>query len=587
MSGHTISRIANVLHKQFDSLIDMSDCLSRPTEQRQTIFLHRSLAALCIKNLTEADPVQAANAVTDGFEDGCLDAIFFDQRSDSLFIVQAKWSEQGTKAIDVGAANGFVAGVRDLLTPKFERFNDKVKAKESEIRSVLYSERNIRIRLIVVHTSEQSTPNHVTRSIDEFVQELNVPVPIAKVEYLNQAGVYDLITSESAPAQIKLQIGLNDWGQIERPFLAYYGRVHIREVAQWWAEHENALFSKNLRLFYFRSEVNDALQRTLITDPENFWYFNNGITIICNSIVKNLAGAPYHKVGIFTCDGVSIVNGAQTVGTIGGLNGQTSSSNETDPESGDHHWVQVRLISLERCPPDFASRITRAANLQNAVGSREFAAMDPLQHRLSMDFALDRRRYAYKSGEPDPKGDEGCTLADATQALACAHSMALAVQVKREIGQIWADTNAAPYSEIFNSKLTSTHLWRSVLVMRAVDEELQKLKSASAPRADMIGVHMNRVILHLVFKKAEVRANHHDNALESALIEAARRSVHRIFSEVAGYLEEHHPSEYLASLCKNLSKCEELDSCFSNSRKPKAEFQEDLFAASEVRRILS
>jgi hypothetical protein len=138
----------------------------------------------------------------------------------------------------------------------------------------------------------------------------------------------------------------------------------------------------------------------------------------------------------------------------------------------------VRIISLEHSPPDFGRLITRAANLQNAVGNREFAAMDPTQHRLAMDFALDKRRYVYKQGETDPKGDEGCDIAEATQALACAHSTALAVQVKREIGALWADTAAPPYAELFNGSLSATRVWRSVLILRAVDEELQKLKNS-------------------------------------------------------------------------------------------------------------
>jgi len=63
-----------------------------------------------------------------------------------------------------------------------------------------------------------------------------------------------------------------------------------------------------------------------------------------------------------------VLNGAQTVGTIG------SSANDIGSASGSSEdlptWIQVRLISLEGCLPDFGRRITRAANLQNAVGTR-------------------------------------------------------------------------------------------------------------------------------------------------------------------------------------------------------------------------
>jgi hypothetical protein len=249
--------------------------------------------------------------------------------------------------------------------------------------------------------------------------------------------------------------------------------VHVDEISKWWDSYSNALFTQNLRLFYFNSDVNAALNKTLTTNPEFFWYFNNGITVICDSLTKAAAGSPGRLVGVFTCDGVNIVNGAQTVGTIGN-NGVAHRI--PDSQEGPESYVQVRIISLAGCPPEFARSITRAANLQNAVGNREFAAMDPVQHRLATDFALDRRRYVYKTGESDPHGEEGCDIVEATQALACAHSRQLAVQVKREIGTLWADTDGAPYTELFNDELSSAKVWRCVLILRAVDEELQKIE---------------------------------------------------------------------------------------------------------------
>jgi hypothetical protein len=362
-----------------------------------------------------------------------------------------------------------------------------------------------------------------------------------------------LITSESRQQKITLQIGLNQWGCIERPFLAYYGHVHVGEIAEWWKNHSNFLFSQNLRLFYHSSEVNEALKNTLASRPENFWYFNNGITVICDSIVRGLAGSPDHRVGIFTRNGVSVVNGAQTVGSIGNIVGGMPDG--SDPPTG---WAQVRIISLEKCPPEFARSLTRAANLQNAVSNREFAAMDPLQHRLATDFALDRRKYVYKSGEPEPKGDEGCSILEATQALGCAVSVYLAVQVKREIGGLWANTDAPPYTDIFPPELTTAHVWRCVLVMRAVDEELQKLRVSELPRAELVAVHMNRLILHLVFQDSSVRPLNHDGTKDAEIVNAARNAVISIFEKVIEYLEREHPNDYPAPLSKNISKCEKL-----------------------------
>lgn len=555
MSGHTLNRIAHVLEKQFSGRIDMTDWRGRPETETRKAFLSRAVAALCIKNLANVGLNVAAESITDGFEDNGLDAIYFDQNNDVLFLVQSKWSTDGTKPLDAEASGAMVNGVRDLLAARFERFNDKVKAKEPQVTAALYSERPIKISLVTAHTATQVLAPFVKRKIDDLIAGLNDAVPIAEGSHFDQAGIYGLITSESRPPKLKLQIGLKDWGVIERPFLAYYGRVHVNEIKQWWEDHGNLLFGQNLRLFYFSSDVNDALSKTLGSDPEFFWYFNNGITVICDSLIKAPVGSPGRLIGLFTCNGANIVNGAQTVGTIGKNGGVPAIPGDTEfPES----WVQVRIISLEKCPPDFARAITRAANLQNAVGNREFAAMDPVQHRLATEFALDKRRYVYKQGEIDPKGNEGCDIVEATQALACANSAFLAVQVKREISTIWGDTNKPPYTDLFNDNLTSTAVWRAVLIKRVVDEELQHLKNSAVFNADLIAVHLNRLILHLVFMDATLKPLRHDGADETACIDAARGATKKVFDLVSDYIKRVHPDNYMASLCKNFSKCDEL-----------------------------
>jgi hypothetical protein len=246
-------------------------------------------------------------------------------------------------------------------------------------------------------------------------------------------------------------------------------------------------------LQFQRSTVNDALKQALIDDPEYFWHSNNGVTIICDSAGKSLAGAPGRELGLFNREGVSVVNGAQTVGIIGATIGEDGVLEGPFDESA-RAWVQVRIISLKNCPPGLAREITKAANFQDSVGERDFAAMDPVQHALATDMALDRRKYIYKSGEADPRGDEGCSITEATQALGCAHSIASAVQVKREISRLWLRTDAKPCTDLFNSELTATKVWRHVCVMRVVDDELQKLKRTGLSRADMVAIHPNRVV---------------------------------------------------------------------------------------------
>lgn len=108
--------------------------------------------------------------------------------------------------------------------------------------------------------------------------------------------------------------------------------------------------------------------------------------------------------------------------------------------------VLVRLISLDNCPPNFADELTRAANTQNRIERRDFAALDPNQKRLRTDLLLEcQKEYAYQSGENAPQESVGCTLDEAAVALACAMpDVGLAVQAKREVGMLYEDIAKAP-----------------------------------------------------------------------------------------------------------------------------------------------
>ena len=557
----------------------MSDWTGRPEPDVQSAFLSRALAALCIKYLAETDIATASAAVTDGFGDGGVDALYFDQTEDVFYFVQSKWSKDGTSPINGDGSSKFIEGVTNILSgdpDAFKQFNDKIKRREAEIRNVLYSERDVRLCLVTAHNAEQPIGMHARDRIGRYIDSLNNPIEISKSYHFDQTEIYKVITSDSKHQKITLDISLREFGVIEKPHLAYYGRVHVLEVADWWKQHGTDLLSRNLRLFFpSGSDVNAALSRTVVEEPDNFWYFNNGITIICDSIKRKLAGLPKKDLGLFQCENVSIVNGAQTVGTIGSSITDPDIARAADTALGDS-WVQVRLISLEKSGEGFDARITRATNFQNAVRSRDFAAMDPAQHRLAIEFALDRRKYVSRSGEEDPKFEDGCSLTEATQALGCAISMDLAVQVKRNLGELWSSTTAPPYTTLFNDKTTSGEVWRAVQIMRGVDEELQKLRNSSVPRADMICTHLNRVILNLVFRHESVRAWRNPRLVDEEVVSAARQTVAPLFSQVGDYIEKNHKYDYLGVFFKNTDKCNALAASIT-AKKPEPEEPKDLF----------
>jgi len=331
--------------------------------------------------------------------------------------------------------------------------------------------------------------------------------------------------------------------------------MKLSDVAD-WTIHGRSLFDRNLRFYRGATEVNNAMDNTIVSEPERFWYFNNGVTVLCDVIKKAPLNGDARSWGVFHCDGVSIVNGAQTVGVIWERARQTPALFKTSAAR-----VQVRVISLENCPPGFGADVTRATNTQNEIKHRDFAALDETQQRLAREMAMDGRRYAFKSGDtPDPKGNEGCSIEEATVSLACAsNDVGLVVLAKRYVDGLWKDTTKPPYTRIFNERTRVSDLWRAVIVFRAANEAIESLKgNEGIYRRDQVLVHANRFILHLVFEDGEIKRWRDPSLAEDELAALAKSATNRVVANVTLAVNSKHPDAYLQPLFKNAEKCKAL-----------------------------
>jgi hypothetical protein len=163
---------------------------------------------------------------------------------------------------------------------------------------------------------------------------------------------------------------------------------------------------------------------------------------------------------------------------------------------------------------------------------------------------LDGVTYAYKSGEPLNTRAQAFDLGEATVARACQEANeTLAVQAKREIGLLWDDIERAPYKTLFNAGVTGPDLWRAVEVVRSVEAVLQAHRGYEDGRRRLLAVHGNRLIAHLVFATM-------DTGVELPA------HVESVYETLFNVVEELFPDAYLASLFKNLTKCQQLKARF-------------------------
>ena len=322
---------------------------------------------------------------------------------------------------------------------------------------------DVRIVLVIAYTGADPLGADIARMMTQYLETQNNvgDTEVFSFERFDLGRLYSQL-SGAAGRNIKLQIAITEWATVSSPFRAYYGQVNLADVAS-WAEYGKALLYKNLRFYRGATDVNDAIEESLRRTPDLFWYLNNGITILCSSITKLPIHGESRDFGVFECHGVSVVNGAQTLGVV------WEAAKKTPDIGKSLAKVHVRLLSLENCPEGFDRTVTTATNTQNRIEQRDFAALDGLQQRLAREMALDGRRYAFKTGDPDPRNGEGCSIEEAAVALACAEDDTnLAVDAEaglaikaREITQgVFVDTCQAvqtKYANAYPANLFKNH----------------------------------------------------------------------------------------------------------------------------------
>lgn len=141
----------------------------------------------------------------------------------------------------------------------------------------------------------------------------------------------------------------------------------------------NILFGQNLRDALVKgSKTYQGLKKTIEDEPESFWYYNNGITIIAkNIILKN------EKI---TLTNFSIINGAQTTSAFDLYLEEVKMNNKKGKKRTDlienlkKTKVLVRIVASD--DENFQKNITLYNNTQNPISDRDMVSNNIEQKKL-------------------------------------------------------------------------------------------------------------------------------------------------------------------------------------------------------------
>jgi len=233
------------------------------------------------------------------------------------------------------------------------------------------------------------------------------------------------------------------------------------------------IFDWNVRDYEGPVEVNKEIADSL-GDPDapEFWWLNNGVTVICSR--ASTTGR------IFSLDDVQIVNGLQTSETIFRYLREATSD---DPARG--RSILVRIIVTD----DHGTRdkVIRATNRQTAVPVASLRASDQIQrdlerYFLSADWFYERRKNYYRNqGKTPSKTVSIPYLAQATMAIGLSEP---SNSRARPSSLLKRDTD---YARIFDSGVDfAIFLWLAK-VQKRVDEFLRsdRAKATATERTNL------------------------------------------------------------------------------------------------------
>ncbi len=552
MSKIIVNRIKNYLDKTFKGKIDLADIFKKPEEERQKNFLSRALAAYVLTVEAGASVIDAGQSVTDGFDDNGIDAIYYDKLSRMLWIVQSKFIETGTGGVDNGEIEKFAKGVKKLIDGDFSRFNSKVKAKQDDILEAL-DDASVKIQILFSYTGKELS-SHNWASINDLLEEQNETEEVLFFNDFNIDKVYKGLETGVGNTPINEDILISNWGHIDEPYKSYYGQITGTDLGLLWEKYGRRLFTENIRSFLGTSTVNDEIINTVKTEPANFIYFNNGITILCESIKKKPIGGSDKAIGAFNCYGIAVVNGAQTLGSIGSLYA-------TNSEELSRVKVFVKFISLEESPEGFRQKITIATNTQNKVEKKDFVSLDTEQARLKIELKLENIDYHYKRTDEKIAPDENNILLEETafSLASLLENVDYSTMVKKESGKLWEDVARPPYTELFNQNTSAQKIIKAVSIYRYVSDKMNDMAWEAEGRERSIYRYGNAFVSHIIFQKMNkaIWADNYTNFdvfYKNDLPIMATSYIEQLMDAI----EAEYPDAMIVYTLRNYTKCRHL-----------------------------
>jgi hypothetical protein len=349
--------------------------------------------------VTEDEPA-AASALCGGPRDKGVDAILIDDPARIVFVVQGKYRQKvagknehrgdvtGFAQLAVGLCGdkeAFASLARDLSPDVLSRLEDA----RGRIRKRGYALHMYYVTLGKCSAALHDEASRVVRAADgavsfqlfdgkrillllaDYLDGVAPPVPSLDLEIESGSGVRTAGVFNRYDAKTDIESWV--FAMTDLAVAGLFERARAR------------LFARNVRGFLGSTEINRGMEATLASEPEYFWYYNNGVTIVCDDAKQESSRGR----DILRVTNPQVINGQQTTRTLA-----------RSVLKGPRASVLVRVIRVPREPNEngnsfetLVSRIVSATNWQNDIRPSDLMSND--RRQIEIERQLRKLNYLY------------------------------------------------------------------------------------------------------------------------------------------------------------------------------------------------
>lgn len=379
-----LSKVSDTIKERARNELSVSD----QDRLKSLAFIH-----LCVKTILDLSDEEAFDCLTDGGQDFGIDALHISEEYDGAFTVslfQGKYKREldGASTFPENGIESLIRAIRYLFDPDvvLQHLNARLLTRVEEVRSLIRDGYIPQIRAVGCNNGRIWNA-----AADDAIRRAAFGDQVTW-EHINHERLIRIFQSIK-PVEDTLKLTGKAIIEDFNFSRVLVGRISVAEIHALMQRHGERLLERNIRRYLGLqgNRVNEAIKDTL-TGPEksNFYFYNNGITLVCNKFSYNNLQSGDYQVKV---EDLQIINGGQTCMTISKTLGQGQ------PMYPEDAYLLLRLYQLPSDNHDLVKRITFATNSQNPVDLRDLRANDERQKSLEID--IGQLGYQYRRKRTD------------------------------------------------------------------------------------------------------------------------------------------------------------------------------------------